>query len=289
MGLKFTKMHGAGNDFVVLDGINQTLDLSPDAIRRLADRHFGVGADQVLVVEEAENAGNDFRYRIFNQDGGEVEQCGNGARCFAQFVHEKGLTDRTVIRVETAAGVITPEILGPGRVRVDMGPPAFTPESVHFDPEGLPQRQVGEATLYTLEVPDTLGVKEKTVEFAIASMGNPHAVIVVERLAVAPVHALGRWLEVHPRFARKVNVGFLQVMERDQAGLRVWERGAGETLACGTGACAAAVSGMRQGLFDSEVNIRKRGGLLTLAWAGGSASVLMTGPAQTVFDGEWKA
>lgn len=289
MGLKFTKMQGAGNDFVVLDGIRQPLDLSPDAIRRLADRHFGVGADQVLVVERAEHAGNDFRYRIFNQDGGEVEQCGNGARCFAQFVREQGLTDKAVIRVETAAGVITPEILQPGRVRVDMGPPAFSPEAVHFDPAGLATRHVGDALLYTLEVPDTLGIAQKTVEFAIVSMGNPHAVIQVERLAVAPVHNLGRWLEVHPRFAKKVNVGFLQVMERDQAGLRVWERGAGETLACGTGACAAAVTGMRMGLFDNEVNIRKRGGLLTLAWAGGQSAVLMTGPAQTVFEGEWRA
>lgn len=287
MGLKFTKMHGAGNDFVVLDGIHQVLDLSPDTIRRLADRHFGIGADQVLVVEKPQDPTNDFRYRIFNQDGSEVEQCGNGARCFAQFVREKGLIDRNTIRVETAAGVITPEILEFGRVRVDMGPPSFTPESVHFDPTGLASRQVGEATLYTIDLPDTLGLTQKSVEFAIASMGNPHAVIIVDRLAVAPVQVLGRWLEVNPRFMRKVNVGFLQVMERDQAGLRVWERGAGETLACGTGACAAAVTGMRQGLFDSQVNIRKRGGLLTLAWAGGDASVLMTGPAETVFEGEW--
>ncbi len=287
MNIKFTKMHGAGNDFVVLDGVRQALDLTPDFIRRLANRHFGIGADQVLVVEPPEDAQNDFRYRIFNQDGNEVEQCGNGARCFAQFVFETGLTAKHVISVETRAGVISPELLGPGRVRVNMGPPQFSEGSVHFDSTGLNTRQEGDATVYEIELPASLGLKQTHAEFSVVSMGNPHAVILSERLAVAPIAVLGRWLEAHPRFTQKVNVGFLQVVERDQAGLRVWERGAGETLACGTGACAAAVTGMRRGLFNPEVNIQKRGGLLTIEWGGEGMPVFMTGPAETVFHGEF--
>ncbi len=287
MNIKFTKMHGAGNDFVVLDCVRQALDLTPDFIRRLANRHFGIGADQVLVVEPPEDTQNDFRYRIFNQDGNEVEQCGNGARCFAQFVFETGLTEKHIISVETRAGVISPELLGPGRVRVNMGPPQFSEGSVHFDSTGLNTRQEGDATVYEIELPASLGLKQTHAEFSVVSMGNPHAVILSERLAVAPIAVLGRWLEVHPRFSQKVNVGFLQVVERDQAGLRVWERGAGETLACGTGACAAAVTGMRRGLFNPEVNIQKRGGLLTIEWGGEGMPVFMTGPAETVFHGEF--
>jgi diaminopimelate epimerase len=202
-------------------------------------------------------------------------------------VFETGLTAKHVISVETKAGVISPELLGPGRVRVNMGPPQFSEDSVHFDPTGLNSRQDGEATVYEIELPASLGLKQTHAEFSVVSMGNPHAVILAERLAVAPIAVLGRWLEVHPRFSQKVNVGFLQVVERDQAGLRVWERGAGETLACGTGACAAAVTGMRRGLFNPEVNIQKRGGLLTIEWGGEGAPVFMTGPAETVFHGEF--
>jgi diaminopimelate epimerase len=285
--MKFTKMHGAGNDFVVLDAVRQTLNLTPDLIRRLADRHFGVGADQVLIVEPPENPANDFRYRIFNQDGSEVEQCGNGARCFAQYVVQSGLSDKTTLRVETQAGVITPQLEAPGRVKVDMGSPSFTEAAVHFDAANLNTRQVNKTTFYTIDLPETLQIKQTTVEFSVVSMGNPHAVILVESLAQAPVQQLGKYLERHPRFAAKINVGFLQIVDRSAAGLRVWERGAGETLACGTGACAAAVVGMQMGVFDHQVNIQKRGGLLTIAWQAEGASVYMTGPAKTVFEGEW--
>ncbi len=285
--MKFTKMHGAGNDFVVLDAVRQTLNLTPDLIRRLADRHFGVGADQVLIVEPPENPANDFRYRIFNQDGSEVEQCGNGARCFAQYVVQSGLSDKTKLRVETQAGVITPQLEASGRVVVDMGLPGFTEAAVQFDAANLNTRQVNKIIFYTIELPEALQIKQPTVEFSVVSMGNPHAVILVESLAQAPVQKLGKYLEHHPRFAAKINVGFLQVVDRSAAGLRVWERGAGETLACGTGACAAAVVGMQMGVFDHQVNIQKRGGLLTIGWQGEGAPVYMTGPAQTVFEGEW--
>jgi len=258
--LAFTKMQGAGNDFVVLDCTRTPFDLSSQQIKALADRHFGVGCDQVLVVERSNVAGADFRYRIFNADGGEVEQCGNGARCFVSFVHAKGLTAKREIRVETLGGTIVPRLEADGEVSVDMGRPAF---------EGV----------------ETLDVGGEAVELAILSMGNPHAVQIVPELAAAPVTTQGPLLERHPRFPNRVNAGYVQVLDRGRVALRVWERGAGETLACGTGACAAAVYGIKSGRLDSPVLVQTRGGALTIHWAGGDNAVWMKGPAQTVFDG----
>jgi diaminopimelate epimerase len=255
--MKFTKMHGAGNDFVVVDCLSSPFDLDASRIRRIADRHLGVGCDQVLVVEKPTQPGADFRYRIFNADGGEVEQCGNGARCFVRFVHERGLTDKREIRVETLGGLIVPRLEDDGEVTVNMGPPVF---------EGVE--------------------KIEGVEVSILSMGNPHAVQIVEDVDRAPVTTQGPLLEHHPRFPNRVNAGYLQVQGRNNAKLRVWERGAGETLSCGTGACAAVVSGIRLGLLDSPVRVQTRGGALTIAWAGGDNAVWMKGPAQSVFEGE---
>ena len=260
--IAFTKMQGAGNDFVVLDATRAPLELAPEQIRRLADRHFGVGCDQVLVVERAREAGNDFGYRIFNADGGEVEQCGNGARCFVKFVHAKGLTKKREIRVETPAGVIVPRLEADGEVSVDMGAPV----------RAVPLVQ-------------PLEVNGERVELAILSMGNPHAVQLVADVAAAPVATQGPLIERHPRFPGRVNAGYMQVVERHGLRLRVWERGAGETLACGTGACAAAVAGIARGLLDSPVRVQTRGGALTIAWAGGDNPVCMKGPAQAVFEG----
>ncbi len=257
MKLKFTKMHGAGNDFVVFDFTEHELSLSEKQLQAIADRHRGVGCDQILVVEKPSAAGADFRYRIFNADGGEVEQCGNGARCFVRFVHERGLTDKREIRVETLGGLIVPKLEEDGEVTVNMGPPAFEGE----------ERIDG-------------------VELTILSMGNPHAVQVVEDVGKAPVTTQGPVLEHHPRFPNRVNAGYLQVQGRHNAKLRVWERGAGETLSCGTGACAAVASGIRRGLLDSPVRVQTRGGALTIAWAGGDNAVFMKGPAQSVFEGE---
>ena len=262
MRLAFTKMQGAGNDFVVLDATRTPFTLSAAQLRHLADRHFGVGCDQILVVEPPRGRGADFRYRIFNADGGEVEQCGNGARCFVRYVHERGLTAKREIRVETLGGPIAPRLEADGEVSVDMGPPA--PESPLVQP---------------------LEVAGERVELAILSMGNPHAVQVVADLDAAPVTTQGPLIEHHARFPNRVNAGYMQVLERHRIRLRVWERGAGETLACGTGACAAVVSGVLRGLVESPVQVQARGGTLTVTWAGGDNAVWMKGPAQTVFEG----
>jgi diaminopimelate epimerase len=284
MKLKFTKMHGAGNDFVVIDAINQQIDFAPAQWQALADRRFGVGADQMLVVEKATQPGCDFRYRIFNSDGGEVEQCGNGARAFAKFVAEKGLTDRRSISVETMAGVIAPRLEDDGSVTVDMGAPVLEPSLVPFDTDGLQGQPQGQDTLWPL-VLELAGEKE-TVLVSVLSMGNPHAVQVVADVDTAPVELTGPLIELHPHFPKRVNAGFMQVLDRQHIRLRVFERGAGETLACGTGACAAAVAGIRRGLLDSPVRVDARGGQLSIAWAGEGQPVYLTGPAVTVFEGE---
>ena len=262
MRLAFAKMEGAGNDFAVFDFTKKAFGLNATQIRRLADRHFGIGCDQVLVVESADAPDIDFRYRIFNADGGEVEQCGNGARCFVKFVHARGLTSKREIRVRTLGGVIVPCLEDDGEVSVDMGPPSI--ESLN----------------------EKLQIEGQSVQLAVLSMGNPHAVQVVADLAAAPVTTQGQLLEHHARFPNRVNAGYLQVRDRHRIGLRVWERGAGETLACGTGACAAAVAGILRGLLDSPVAVEARGGTLTVSWAGGDNAVWMKGPAKSVFEGE---
>ena len=273
MRLRFTKMQGLGNDFVVIDATREPFALDTAAIRRVADRHFGVGCDQLLVVEPAGGPEVDFRYRIFNADGGEVEQCGNGARCFARYVHDKGLTGKTEIRVDTTSGVIAPRLEADGQVTVDMGVPVLEPARVPFVSDS-------EAVVQPLEVTG------ETLAITAVSMGNPHAVQVVADVEMAPVARLGPAIESHPRFPARVNAGFLQVVDRHRIRLRVFERGAGETLACGTGACAAAVTVILRGLADSPVRVETRGGLLTIEWAGEGAPVLMTGPALTVFEGD---
>jgi diaminopimelate epimerase len=280
MKLKFTKMHGAGNDFVVIDAINQSIDFTPAQWQRLADRRFGIGADQMLVVERPRAEGVDFRYRIYNSDGGEVEQCGNGARAFVRFVTEKGLTGKRAIRVETMCGVIEPRLEDDGGITVDMGAPILEAAHVPFDAAGLAGRAEGEDTLWPLEI------NGRTLWISAVSMGNPHAVQVVADVDAAPVAEDGPRIENHPRFPKRVNAGFMQIVERHAIRLRVFERGAGETLACGTGACAAVVAGIRRGLLDSPVRVATRGGELSIAWAGASAPVLMTGPAVSVFEGE---
>ena len=291
MRLKFTKMHGVGNDFVVLDGIAQRIELTGPELRRLADRHFGVGADQILVVERPRRPGVDFGYRIFNADGGEVEQCGNGARCFVRFVRDKGLTTKREIHVETRSGVITPRLEEDGQVRVDMGPPAFAPARIPFDATGLaPVRELPASSPLAAgaRAMDVwpLDVNGRTVHIVVVSMGNPHAVQVVSELEAAPVATQGPLVENHPRFPQRVNAGYMQVLDRSRIGLRVYERGTGETLACGTGACAAVVAGIRLGLLDSPVTVATRGGELTIRWSGADNPVYMTGPAETVFEGE---
>lgn len=278
MRLKFTKMHGAGNDFVVLDGVRQKIVLDPSQWRALADRHFGVGADQMLLVEAADGPDVDFVYRIFNADGAEVEQCGNGARCFVRFVVDQGLTEARSIRVRTQAGIIVPRLEDDGRVTVDMGAPVLEPSRVPFDTTGLTSLLQGVDSLWPLALPGA----ERLI--SVVSMGNPHAVQVVDDVDAAPVAAEGPLIETHPRFVRRVNAGFMQVVSRGLIRLRVFERGAGETLACGTGACAAVVAGIRRGLLDEQVDVQTRGGVLSIEWRG--AEVLMTGPAQTVFRGE---
>ena len=272
MKLKFTKMQGLGNDFVVLDGINQPVNLDRQQIRLLADRHFGIGCDQLLLVEKAEGEA-DFRYRIFNADGGEVEQCGNGARCFVRYVHDHGLTQKNEIRVETLSGVISPQLEVNGNVTVNMGQPVFEPEEIPFVAEKS-------ALAYQLELQD------KPVTISALSMGNPHAVRVVPDVENAPVAAEGALIESHPRFPKRVNVGYMQVIDRGHIKLRVFERGAGETLACGTGACAAVVAGINLGLLDHRVVVSTRGGDLMISWRGHGEPVWMTGPAVTVFEGE---
>jgi diaminopimelate epimerase len=283
MQIRFTKMQGAGNDFVVLDETRGRLPLTAAHYRRLADRHFGVGADQILTVRPAPAPGVDFEYVIHNADGSEVEQCGNGARCFARFVRDTGLTDKNTIRVQTQGGIIAPAIAPDGRVRVDMGPPVFVPSLVPFDAQGLSPVPEGPWEKWPL----ALGGPslEATVFIAAVSMGNPHAVQRVDDVDRALVGAQGVLIERHARFPRRVNAGFMQVVDRGRIRLRVYERGAGETLACGTGACAAAVAGMRWGLLDARVDVETRGGVLTIEWAGEGAPVFMTGPADTVFSG----
>lgn len=280
MKLKFTKMHGAGNDFVVIDAISQRLDFTPAQWKLLADRRFGIGADQVLVVEKPQSAGVDFRYRIYNADGGEVEQCGNGSRAFVKFVTDKGLTDKRAIKVETMSGIIEPRLEADGSITVDMGSPILEPPRIPFNADGLQGKPEGEDTVWPLEI------NGKTCWISAVSMGNPHAVQVVENAQTAPVHLDGPEIEHHPRFPKRVNAGFMQIVDRRHIKLRVFERGAGETLACGTGACAAVVAGIRRGLLDSPVKVSTHGGELTIAWAGGTSAVMLTGPAVTVFEGE---
>jgi diaminopimelate epimerase len=258
--LPFTKMQGAGNDFVVLDCTARPFALTREQLRRIADRHLGVGCDQILVVERPQSASADFRYRIFNADGGEVEQCGNGARCFVKFVHSRGLSAKREITVETLGGVIRPKLESDGEVSVDMGRPVYS---------GI----------------EMLDVDGEYAEAAVVSMGNPHAVQFTKNLEQAPVTTQGPRLERHRRFPQGVNAGYVQVLDRHRVTLRVWERGAGETLSCGTGACAAVVAGISRKLLDSPVQVQTRGGALTISWAGGDNAVIMKGPAETVFDG----
>ena len=273
MELKFSKMHGLGNDFVVVDGIRQTVGLTPERLRQLGDRHLGIGFDQLLLVETPHDGTNDFRYRIFNNDGSEVEQCGNGARCFVKFVTEQKLTNKRAIRVETAKGVIVPEYHSNGLITVDMGVPRLKSLEVPFIADG-------DAITHPLAIGDD------SIDVTVVSMGNPHAVCVVNNVDSAPVAQQGPLVESHPRFPEKVNAGFMQIVNRGEIRLRVYERGAGETLACGTGACAAVVAGIQRGQLDSRVLVHTRGGDLNIEWGGPGQPVKMTGPAVTVFTGE---
>ena len=273
MLLRFTKMHGLGNDFMVLDLISQHAHIQPKHVRAWADRHTGVGFDQLLLVEAPSTPEVDFRYRIFNSDGSEVEQCGNGARCFARFVVDKRLTVKKRIRVETKGGIIELDVRNDGQISVNMGAPRLVPAEIPFQAEQ-------QALSYSV------AVDGQTVELAAVSMGNPHAVLRVDNVDNAPVHSLGAKLEHHSRFPQRVNVGFLQVVDRQRAKLRVWERGAGETQACGTGACAAAVAAISQGWMDSPVQIELPGGKLSIVWAGPGQPVMMTGPAVRVYEGQ---
>ena len=274
MMLKFSKMHGIGNDFVVIDAINQRVELTSNQIKFLADRRYGVGCDQLLMVEKSSNPAVDFKYRIFNADGGEVAQCGNGARCFARFVYDKGLTTKTTIAVETASGVIYPSMKSGGEVSVDMGLPQFTPSKIPFVTEQ-------QSITYRLPI-----AERQDVEIGAVSMGNPHAVLLVDDIKTAEVNTLGAMIERHGQFPERVNVGFMEVVNPSQINLRVFERGAGETLACGTGACAAVVSGIQRGLLAREVKVKLPGGELKIEWSNDNASVWMTGPTTHVFDGE---
>jgi len=283
MKLQFTKMHGAGNDFIVIDAINQDIDFTPAQWQRLADRRFGIGADQILVVEKPRLPGCDFRYRIYNNDGGEVEQCGNGARAFVKFISEKGLSSKASIRVETMAGIIAPRLELDGSITVDMGAPVLEPALVPFDAAGLAGVAQGSDTLWPLDL--ALPGHSSPVLVSVVSMGNPHAVQVVDDVDAQDLEQSGPLIEHHPRFPRRVNAGYLQIVDRHHVKLRVYERGAGETLACGTGACAAAVAGILRGLLDSPVRISARGGELSIAWQGPGHPVLMTGPAVTVVEG----
>lgn len=273
MKLKFSKMHGLGNDFVVFDGVRQSVSLTPEQLRYLGHRNFGVGCDQILLVEKSDKPGVDFRYRIFNSDGGEVEQCGNGARCFVRFVHDQGLTEKREILVETMRGEIRPRLEADNNITVNMGIPVFEPEKIPF---------VGQSD----ELIQQLDLGGEEVAITAVSMGNPHAVQVVADVDTAPVASQGPKIENHSRFPKRVNAGFMQVVDRHAIRLRVFERGAGETLACGTGACAAVVTGISRGLLDSPVRVTTRGGELTIAWDGKGNPVMMSGPAVTVFTGE---
>jgi diaminopimelate epimerase len=273
MKLNFTKMQGAGNDFVVIDSVTTPVKLSTAQIQHIANRYFGVGCDQLLMVESTDTPNVDFRYRIFNADGGEVEQCGNGARCFVRFVSEKGLTSKRVIKVETASGIITLMLQDDGQVTVNMGAPRFAPAQIPFLAEQA-------AVQYPLILNDS------TISISAVSMGNPHAVTLVDNVDTANVAELGPQIESHSQFPKRVNAGFMQILNPHEVKLRVYERGSGETLACGTGACAAAVSGIQLGQLSSPVNVHTRGGQLTITWAGGNNPVMMTGPAEIVFEGQ---
>ncbi|NLR76536.1 diaminopimelate epimerase [Leeia aquatica] len=272
--LPFTKMHGLGNNFMVLDGVRQPIQLNPEQLRLWGDWRLGVGFDQLLLVEPADHPDNDFKYRIFNCDGSEVEQCGNGARCFARYVYDHGLTEKRALRVETARGLIRPQLEADGMVTVDMGVPVFAPANLPFVADA-------ESLTYPLALADG-----QTVQVSIVSMGNPHAVQRVDDVDTAPVSVQGPQIEQHPRFPQKVNAGFLQVVDRQHIRLRVYERAAGETLACGTGACAAVVAGIRQGWLDAAVTVQTRGGELRIRWEGPGQPVWMTGPTVTVFEGQ---
>ncbi len=273
MQLKFTKMQGAGNDFVVIDGYSQSVALNASQVKKIANRYFGVGCDQLLIVEKGTSANIDFKYRIFNADGGEVEQCGNGARCFARYVYEKGLTSKRDINVETACGVIVLQLQADGQVTVNMGAPIFEPARIPFA-----------ASSQQAQYP--LQLQSETIRISAVSMGNPHAVTVVDDVETANVAQLGPQIESHMDFPQRVNAGFMQVLNAHEINLRVYERGSGETLSCGTGACAAAVSGMVLGLLQSPVLVNTRGGRLSIAWAGAASPVMMTGPAEFVFEGQ---
>ena len=273
MRLKFSKMHGLGNDFVMLNGVSQHIQLSANQLRYIADRQRGIGCDQILLVERPTQSGVDFRYRIFNSDGGEVEQCGNGARCFVHFVRDEGLSTKHEIRVETKSGIIAPRMNDSGDVTVDMGAPRFEPSEIPF-------RCAAREALYELDVSGT------KIKINALSMGNPHAVQLVDDVEAAPVLAQGPLIEHHADFPARVNAGYMQIADRNNIKLRVWERGAGETLACGTGACAAVVAGIQRGLLDRRVTVETHGGKLTIEWQGQGAPVMMTGPATKVFVGE---
>ena len=272
MKYKFTKMHGLGNDFVLIDCVNQSVNLSLDQLRNIANRRIGIGCDQILLIERAESDA-DFRYRIFNSDGGEVEQCGNGARCLVSYIYDKGMTQKKEISVETLGGIIFPKLEINGEVTVNMGTPKFEPKEIPF---------VADKRMLTY----LLEVNEKQIEFSILSMGNPHAVQIVEDINQSPILAEGNLIESHSRFPKNVNAGYMQIVNREHINLRVYERGAGETLSCGTGACAAVVAGITRGLLDSKVTVRTTGGNLSIYWEGGNNPVWMTGPAISVFDGE---
>lgn len=271
-------MHGLGNDFVVIDAINQSVSLDSKQIRFIADRHFGVGCDQLLLVEKSDVEGADFRYRIYNSDGGEVEQCGNGARCFATFVHEQGLTDKHVIPVVTRSGLIVLTREVDGQVTVDMGRPSFQAESLPF--------KVGSRSSVNQQAQTSIIIDDKPIVFSVVSMGNPHAVIRVEDIGTAPVEELGAKIQAHPAFPKSVNVGFMQVIDSSTIRLRVYERGVGETQACGTGACAAVAAGRLLGLLDEKVAVNLSGGSLSILWAGDENPVMMTGSTATVFTGK---
>lgn len=276
---QFTKMHGAGNDFIVLDGVSQPIEMTPERARALAHRQLGIGADQILLVETPSHPEADFRYRIFNADGSEVEHCGNGSRCFVRFVHEQRLSRRNPLRAEIATGLITLEEKEDNSVTVDMGVTRFDPAALPFDTEGLSHSQEHEETLWNLPLP-----QGGMVTLSTLAISNPHAVLLVDNIDTAPVATLGPFIESHPRFGNRVNVGFMQIVNRHHIRLRVYERGVGETLSCGTGACAAVATGIRRGLLDSPVTVQTRGGLLTIEWNG--TQLKMTGPATTVFSGQ---
>ena len=272
MKYKFTKMHGLGNDFVLIDSVNQSVNLSLEQLRNIANRRLGIGCDQILLIERTESDA-DFRYRIFNSDGGEVEQCGNGARCLVSYVYDKGMIQKKEISVETLGGIIFSKLEINGEVTVNMGTPKFEPEKIPF---------IADKRMLTY----LLEVNEKQIEFSILSMGNPHAVQIVEDINQSPVLSEGSLIESHSRFPKHVNAGYMQIVNREHINLRVYERGAGETLSCGTGACAAVVAGITRGLLDSRVTVSTAGGNLSICWEGDNNPVWMTGPAISVFDGE---